>query len=165
MADRNTHTLTHTSSVSASPSPSSSTAFPVPSEIISFTMEQNLKHTLCCVMLFTITHTHTHTRPGVLSPTTLFFCREVDLKVVRVVVDVQEAAALVKLADAAEIRFLSERNIKHDLFFCFSIWKLLSHLIPLMDDAEKFHSWIPFCQGTVSIQTQCWKRREDQSTV
>lgn len=34
-----------TSSVSPSPSPSSSTAFPVLSEIISFTLEQNLEHT------------------------------------------------------------------------------------------------------------------------
>ena len=42
------HTRVHnhplTSSVSPSPSPSSSTAFPVPSDIISFTIEQNLKH-------------------------------------------------------------------------------------------------------------------------
>lgn len=54
--------------------------------------------------LQTQTHTYKDTSRGVSSPTALLLGGEVDLEVVRVVVDVQETAALVKLADASVTR-------------------------------------------------------------
>lgn len=49
-------------------------------------------------------HTYKDTSRGVSSPPALLLGGEVDLEVVRVVVDVQEAAALVKFTDAADRR-------------------------------------------------------------
>lgn len=112
-----------TSSVSASPSPSSSTELPVPSDIISFTVEQNLAEMFrryrssYCVDSLVVKHeartnpraqTNTDTSRGVSSPTALFLRGEVDLEVVRIVVDVEEAAALVELTDT------TDRNGKED---------------------------------------------------
>lgn len=54
--------------------------------------------------LQTQTHTYKDTSRGVSSPTALLLGGEVDLEVVRVVVDVQETAALIKLADASVTR-------------------------------------------------------------
>lgn len=149
-----------TSSVSPSPSPSSSTEFPVPSDIISFTVEQNLAETSrrhrsgYCASSNAVKHaartitpartntdTYTDTSRGVSSPTALFLRGEVDLEVVRIVVDVEEAAALVELTDT------SGRNSKEggtrDLQ-PHAKTHLNSYLMPFMDIAVKFHSWIPF---------------------
>lgn len=150
-----------TSSVSPSPSPSSSTEFPVPSDIISFTVEQNLaktfrhyragyyvnplavKHQACTITRAqTNTDTYTDTSRGVSSPTALFLRGEVDLEVVRIVVDVEEAAALVELTDT------THRNGKEDGIKTLQPPHRKAHLnpylMPFMDMAVKFHSWIPF---------------------
>lgn len=64
----------------------------------------SLTHTL-----FKQEHTYKDTSRGVSSPTTLLLSGEVDLEVVRVVVNIQETAALVKLADATEKAAGAER--------------------------------------------------------
>lgn len=56
----------------------------------------------------TNTHTYTDTSRGVSSPTALFLSGEVDLEVVRVIMDVEEAAALIELTDT------SDRRIRED---------------------------------------------------
>ncbi len=56
----------------------------------------------------THTHTYTDTSRGVSSPPALLLSGEVDLEVIGVIVDIEEAAALVELTDA------SDRKIKED---------------------------------------------------
>lgn len=80
-------------------------------------MEQNLTEMFrryrssCCANSLVVEHeartitpaqTNTDTSRGVSSPTALFLRGEVDLEVVRIVVDVEEAAALVKLTDTTD---------------------------------------------------------------
>lgn len=86
-------------------------------------MEQNLTETFhryrssYCLSSLVVKHeartitraqTNTDTSRGVSSPTALFLRGEVDLEVVRIVVDVEEAAALVELTDT------TGRNGKED---------------------------------------------------